>query len=346
MVAMMLRLAALLVFVVGSVIAAPTTTLPIKQVYVLGDSLSDQGNLLFATTDLGPALGLPPIPASDHYYMGRFSNGENYVGLLAQKLGVSVQPSELGGTNFAFGGSRTDYNRVEFPPGVPGVPNVGYPAGAYPWSLNLQREAFVEHARNGHADPTGLYIVFAGSNDLSDALTALLVHGDDPTPTIAKAVQGVVDVVLAFRSAGARTILVPLTPNLGLVPSVTAFGLTVAHIAQGLSQQFNAALVTHLATISGPNIIVFDTFSFLTEIVSHPGDFGLNNVTAPCYSGFVYPNPFGVECAEPDKYAFWDVEHPTTRLNAILADELFATVLHCAGKGTGRFTAHCAVNKH
>ena len=64
---------------------ADNATVKFTHMFVLGDSLSDQGNLFFATSDLGVAVNLAPIPAADHYYMGRFSNGENYAGLLAQK---------------------------------------------------------------------------------------------------------------------------------------------------------------------------------------------------------------------------------------------------------------------
>ena len=62
---------------------ADNTTVKFKHMFVLGDSLSDQGNLFFATSDLSQALNLLAIPGADHYYMGRFSNGENYAGLLA-----------------------------------------------------------------------------------------------------------------------------------------------------------------------------------------------------------------------------------------------------------------------
>jgi outer membrane lipase/esterase len=332
---------------------AVNMTVKFKHMFVLGDSLSDQGNLLFATSVLGPAFNQPPIPATDHYYRGRFSNGENYAGLLAQKLGFTLTPSELGGSNYAFGGSRTDYNRAEFRPGVPPpLPNGVYPIGAYPWSLDLQREAFLGDVKR-HADSQGLYLVFAGSNDLSDALTAVVFFHQDPTPTIAKAVQGIRDVITAFETAGARTVVVPNMPNLGVVPSVTRFGPVVAGLATALSQQFNAELAAMLTTITGTNIIVFDTYSFLNDIVVHPGNYGFTNVSEPCYSGFVDPDPNGTVCAEPDKYAFWDVEHPTTRFHAILADELYSSVLHCeveqnddTHSASGRFTSRCAVNVH
>ena len=62
--------------------AAPVTPLPIRSMYVLGDSLSDQGNLLAATSALGAPLGQPGIPDPLHYFEGRFSNGGNYVDAL------------------------------------------------------------------------------------------------------------------------------------------------------------------------------------------------------------------------------------------------------------------------
>ena len=39
-----------------------------RHMFVLGDSLSDQGNLFSATSALADTFNLPPVPASDHYY--------------------------------------------------------------------------------------------------------------------------------------------------------------------------------------------------------------------------------------------------------------------------------------
>jgi hypothetical protein len=53
---------------------------PFSTVYLLGDRLSDQGNLFLATSAVaGPANALP---SSDHYYNGRFSNGPIYIDLV------------------------------------------------------------------------------------------------------------------------------------------------------------------------------------------------------------------------------------------------------------------------
>ena len=133
--------------ILGCLVSLAAAADPFSNVYVIGDSLSDQGNLFLATQSVTGA----GIPAADHYAMGRFSNGENYAGVLAGKLGVSLTPTLAGGTNFAFGGARTSYNIVEDPP-TPG----GFPSGLFPWTLNLERQAF---ASQGIHDPDALYVV-------------------------------------------------------------------------------------------------------------------------------------------------------------------------------------------
>src|SRR6185312_8686624 len=134
------RLLAVAVFATVASFCLSAAAGPYTGLYVLGDSLSDQGNLYIATSDLGPKQSppRPAVPDPARYFNGRFSDGEVYAGYLAQMLDVSIGPSLLGGTNFAFGGARTDYNRVEARP----IGQEVYPHGAYPWSLNGERKAF------------------------------------------------------------------------------------------------------------------------------------------------------------------------------------------------------------
>lgn len=349
---MVRQLACALMFVFAwiscSALAAPVTRLPIKSMYVLGDSLSDQGNLLAATTALGAPSHLPGLPDELHYFQGRFSNGVNYVDALAQKLGISVTPSLAGGTNFAFGGARTTYSVVEQPFGA-------YPQGAFPWSLNAETDAFIAQVGNRQADPTALFVVFSGSNDLADVLSL----GLNPATTIAATIEGIRQAILAFKAAGARTILVPNLPNLGKIPSVTRNGPAVATFATALSAQYNAALDAMLDTIEDVNILRFDTFAFITDVVDNPAAYGFTNATQPCYSGFVTPDPTATECADPDAHVFWDVEHPTTKFFSLLAEELYTSVLQCRAAGNRDagdvdvdyadrhgFVSHCRVNAH
>ncbi len=344
-----LRFIALTTFAVAPALASagPNAPFSFKHVYVIGDSLSDQGNLFIATGLLGLAVHAPPIPDAQHYWFGRFSNGPNYVDRLAIKLRTLIVPSVLGGTNFAFGGARIDYNRVEDRSGAPPWQPTGpYPGGFFKWSVNDQRQAFVDSVNRHGADPTGLYIVFAGSNDLEDALIASAFYGQPAAPIVQNAVAGVVNVVNTFKAAGAQTILVPLTPDFGVVPSVTALGPNAIAAGRALSSAFNQALMAALRQIDGPNIIVFDTFALLDDVVFHPGHFGFTNVSQPCYTGFVTPDPTATECRHPQQYAFWDSEHPTTRLDSILADGVFGALVQCLQRGTSQGPAYCGVNRH
>jgi len=317
--------------------AQKSTTIPIKNMYVLGDSLSDQGNLFLATSEIGPAFNVPPLPDANFYFDGRFSNGEIYAGQLAKMLGFTIGPSLAGGNNFAFGGARTTYNTVE-PPSGP------LPPGAFPWSLDLEVQAFLDRVAPKGADPTTLYVVFSGSNDVGDILARRL----NPATTIATTVNGIRNAILAFRSVGARHILVPNVPNLGVVPSLTRLGPAVAALATNLSIAYNTALAAMLDQIDQGDIIRFDTFDLLNAVVAQPATFGFTNVTQACYNGFVEPNPSPTVCATPDTYAFWDVEHPTTAMHAVIAKAMFEA-MQCEVKGhvnhdKESFVAHCAIN--
>ena len=291
-----------------------------NDIYLLGDSLADQGNLYQAslfTTGAG-------IPANDHYFEGRFANGEVYSGLLAQGLGLTLKRSSAGGNNFAYGGARADYNIVEDPGN-----GVGFPVGLYPWSLNRERAAFeARHVNN----PNALYAVFSGSNDVSDLIGASARFGLAATkPQSDAAVASTLAVVDAFKAAGARYVLVPNLPDLGLVPKITSLnavlGFNVSGLATALTARFNDTLDAALNGVTGVQIIRFDTFSLLGQVYDQPANFGLSNVTGPCYTGFVEPgSPTDTVCANPQSNLFWDAEHPSTAMHAVMANAMLGAI--------------------
>lgn len=302
-------------------------------IYTLGDSLSDQGNLFDATDSLTGS----GIPRADYYDSGRFTNGENWVDVLVGQLGVISVPSLYGGNNFAYGGTRTDYNTVEEngckPVPVGFLPNQGdafpCPDGQplFPWTLNAQREAFNLVGVN---EPGALYVVFSGSNDLVDitlmAAFGLLVIEDVPT-WIGDVIIGINGAIEAMVDAGAQDILVPNIPNLGVVPGFTG-DPNLAGLATYLTVQYNEALVMMLATWEDDvNIIPFNTFELTNDVTDDPESYGFTNATTACYNGFVAPVPGEeiTECDNPDEHVFWDREHPTAAFHALLAQSALAT---------------------
>ena len=75
------------------------------------------------------------------------------------------------------------------------------------------------------------------------------------------------------------------------------------------------------------NIIRFDVFSLLRDLVSDPGAYGFTNAVAPCYTGYVLPAaPTDTVCATPESYVFWDAEHPSAATHALVAARMLQAI--------------------
>lgn len=290
----------------GALCLAFVTTLasavPFSNLYVFGDSLSDQGNVSLISGGT-----VPPPEYTDGSISGRFTNGRNYIDYLAQDLGLTVTPSLLGGANYAYGGARTSYHVMPTPAAL---------------SVLQQRDAYLTGLGGSSADASALYIVWAGANNLADILVKLAtIPGYSPSADMTSAVGDIANVVTSLVVAGAHSIVVPNIPDLGLVPKVTGGGPPNAG-ASYLTSLFNQGLSTALNQIDSLfpaiDLIRVDTFSLLDAVYMNPAAYGLTNVSAGCYS--LYVEPGGTTCANPDQYLFWDALHPTTAMHQILAD--------------------------
>src|ERR1700722_17642139 len=91
-----------------------TTSSPYDAIYVFGDSYCDVGNIFLATKGA--------TPLSPPYYHGRFSNGPIWVEHLAGALGLPMQPSLAGGTDYAVGGAEVTQAVVTSQGTIPSVP--------------------------------------------------------------------------------------------------------------------------------------------------------------------------------------------------------------------------------
>ena len=79
-----------------------------SSLFVFGDSLSDSGNIAVLTPNRTPV----PISGNDFiptfpYASGHYTNAQVWAQIVASSLGLSANPSLLGGTDYAFGGART-----------------------------------------------------------------------------------------------------------------------------------------------------------------------------------------------------------------------------------------------
>lgn len=276
-----------------------------ERLVVFGDSLSDPGNAFVLTMD----VSLPPfelIPNAPYARGGlHFSNGRTWVEQLADKLDAenSARPALLKPvrfTNYAVGGTRAR------------------PQG--PFDLATQVGLFMNDF-NGQAPADALYVVYMGSNDLRDALEALVLDPSGATSfgILQAALIAIRDNLLILHAAGAQTFLVPNLPNLALTPAVRLQGPAAQGAAQFLASTFNdqlAALLGGLESALGLNIVRLDVFAILNEVVAAPAAVDLTEVAQPCITPGTKIKPF---CSKPDEYLFWDGIHPTRAGHRILA---------------------------
>jgi len=350
-------------------VAAIVLTMPVaalasfSNMYVLGDSLSDNGNLYNWTDAPNPVTGGNPIPVTEYggisplYAAGRFQNGKSYSELLWNGLqssghltasgelnprglrpwgppGVDVGPPA--GTNYAVGGARSRYHTFDVGSGLPPVGLSAAPGSVgsalfSPFSLRGQFDQFISDTA-GRADPSALFVVWSGSNDIGDVLKLGAVDPAAATARLTEAIGDIAFVLGGLVASGAEYLLVPNVPDLGLVPE-TRGNPAVSAAATSLSRLYDAALADILDTLNvlDPDISVyrFDSFGFLHDVNRSPEDFGFKNVTNPCLAGlFVAPPPTGAVsvCDKSDDYLFWDTIHPSARAHEFLTAGMLAVI--------------------
>lgn len=259
-----------------------------SEVVFFGDSLTDTGNLYSAVN----------IPVSPPYNSGRFSNGLLWSEILAAQLGspASAKASQLGGNNYAWAGATViDYGRMQ--------PEVPQQLGQYLLKTK------------GVADPSALYVIMGGANDINEAGKNMATAAGN----IMSAAASINAMVNALYASGARNILVGNIPDIGLTPLAIA-----NHAAAGatqLSTLFNTTLDSLLAATRkadvGLDLDTFDLFSLLTDAVANPKTYGFANVTDACKTGDL--GAPGSVCSAPESYLFWDAFHPSSTGHQLMA---------------------------
>jgi phospholipase/lecithinase/hemolysin len=230
---------------------------------------------------------------SDTGNAGRFTDGEVWVEHLARGLGLGVAPARAGGFNYAVGGARTR-------------------GGAF--ALREQVDLFIATRSAGRPDPSTLYVVFGGSNDLR-----ALVGVTNKESGVDAAVAEVESILHALVGAGARELLVPNLPDVGRTPEARGYGPSWVHEARTLAQRFNAGLERILQKIErGANIRVhrLDVFGLLEAAAADPQRFALRDLSNPC--------PAELRNSGCKGYLFWDSMHPTSSGHAQLGEAALA----------------------
>ena len=292
----------------AALVGVPAQAGPYSNLFVFGDSLSDNGNnFLAGAFDPNQVVTgnsyIPSYTYASHVY----SNGPVWATYFASMLGVPLAPSAAGGGDFAFGGATT-----------------GGPV-SFPYSLRTQTDLYLAGALSHVAQADALYVVAGGGNNARAALALLGDPIANPGGVNSAAIIGAAALGFAtdvgfivdeLQLAGAKHIVVWDTPNLGLAPAVAAGGPVAVGTASFLATTMNGALAARMA--SETDVVTFDLFGFGTAVASNPAAFGFTNVADAC-GQFANAN-----CAQ---YAYWDGIHPTTAAHRALAGAMFTAAV-------------------
>jgi outer membrane lipase/esterase len=271
---------------------------------VIGDSLSDNGNLSLALGATSPS---------------RFTTNPGKVAIesIAQSFGYGLTPSVLGGNDYAFGGAGVNNNSSSGP-----IPLLGQQYDMY-----LQ-------SHNGHADGRTLFSVWGGANDIFYA-TSGAVPPANIQGTVAAAAQSEIQLLSHMHDTGVKYALVFNLPDIGKTPSGLAAGPANSGNLTSLSLIYNGILNTGVKQLSaqGLNVIPVNTYTLITEVIQSPQTYGFQNATdaacglastslqcGPAGSGAPYTYADGTQ----NSYVFADGVHPTTAAHLLLAEYVVA----------------------
>jgi outer membrane lipase/esterase len=278
-----------------------------SQTVFFGDSLTDSGFYQ-------PVLVAGNGPAAATVARFTTNPGLVWAEFLADYYGTNATPAwqltptgvvGAGGDDYAAGGAT-----ISPGPGFPPAPPTQFAP-----SLTTQVTAYLA-ANGGQANPDALFTVWGGANDLFFHLNGLTTQAQ-----FLGAAAAQVALVGTLESAGARYVLVPTMPDVGLTP----FGLSQgAAGSAGITQLvagYNATLFGGLQA-AGLRVIPLDTFHFLREITADPATYGFTNVTTPACGAApsLGCNPANfLDPSAAQTYAFADGVHPTTAAHQMLA---------------------------
>jgi phospholipase/lecithinase/hemolysin len=245
-------------------------------------------------SDTGRSPAPPP-----NYFDGRFCNGPLWVEYLSTNLGLAYNASN----NFAVSGSTTS--------------NLQSQIAGLPASTNLH---------------SGLFTVWSAGNDFLDS-AGLGVNDPAWNIVITNAVFNLTNALGMLYTNGAREIIVGNLPALGYTPAFIGTPPGYTNYINSKVSTFDTALagaVTNVMQRSpGLRIYLMDNYTLLDNILAAPAAYGFTVITnGALEDSNLTDKSFNGPGAD---YVFWDIIHPTTKLDVLTAAEAYVSV--AAGLG-------------
>ncbi len=250
--------------------------------HVLGDSLSDSGNIDGATAGI--------VPGSPPYWNGRFSNGPVWADRVINAFRRAGAPTG----NHAWGGAkaRTDFD---------GIPDLALQASQY---------RLIDRDRRGDRP---LLALWAGGNDILKGVgkPGIRSVGRRAADAVARAAG-------SLSRAGVDDFLFFYLPDLGQIPRNVRRGPEAVASATAGTRAFNQQLNLRITELrdDGLNVRRVNTYKFFNNLLADPEAFGVSDPTTPCLGSD------GSVCTREESLArvFFDSIHPNSVVHKRLAE--------------------------
>ncbi len=276
------------------------------QAISFGDSMSDTGNLADSLEHFG-GRAMPDAPSK----RGRFSDGVVVIEAMTNALNIPL-------VNYAFAGARSGNNNL--------MPVYGMQQGMLKQIQDLLDN---QPSTKTQLDANALYVLWTGPDDYyADGN----IFNKLTTYQIANNIN---DGMTRLYKRGARHFFVPQMPDLSITPSAHDHNKTLSNYlvnAKARSAEFASVLTTTLKAFAKKypqaQVRTFETYTYSQVRMVQAAAEG-NNVTEPCYNP-VFPGVPGPVCAQPDKYLFWDANHPTAAGSTVIGTDFAKAVVTSA----------------
>ncbi len=281
-----------------------------------GDSLTDAGTI--------PATppGLPGLPPG----AGKFTTnpGPVWSEVVAASFGTTAIPAAAGGSNFAWGGARVTES--------PGVPD-NFPPTFAAMPIATQVTTYLKRT-GGTADPNALYAIWGGANDIFFIAPTAAADPAGAQAYLTTTAASLAAQVGLLKAAGARYVIVPNLPDIGLTPFGASLGPAGAAGLSQLSAGYNQLVALSIGG-AGLSVIPVDTFTLLREVVAHPATYGFSNASGVACDLAKLPVPSSLFCTPAtlvaanaqNTFVFADGVHPSTATHALLASYVEALLI-------------------
>ncbi|KAK6926674.1 GDSL lipase/esterase [Dillenia turbinata] len=318
----------------------------VPALFIFGDSVVDAGNNNHLHTIVKSNFLPYGRDFIDNKPTGRFCNGKLAADLTAENIGFNSYPpaylsKEATANNLLIG--------ANFASAASGY--YEYTAKLYHViSLSEQLEYYKEYQKRivgiaGSSNASniisgGIYLLSTGSSDFLQNyyIDPLLYKVYTPYQFSEFLIESYTTFIQQLYHLGARKIGVTTLPPLGCLPAaITIFGEDsnecvgeINEVAMFFNNKLNATSQRLQNKLSGLNLVVFDIYQPLYDIVMKPSDSGFSEARKACCGTGLLETSYLCNadspgtCANATEYVFWDGFHPTEAVNKILADDLLA----------------------